>query len=312
MGQAKTYYRSVWVSDAHLCTRDSQVGFLERFLKSIRCDYLYFVGDMVDLWQLKRRWYWPAEVNGLIRRVLKMVKKGTRVYYLPGNHDEALRPYCGLQIGGVEIRDRMVHATADGRRLLVLHGDVFDTVVQCRKWLAILGSVAYDYLVMINRVVNMVRRWFGRPYWSMAGAIKRKVKQAVSYTEGFQDALLQAARREQVDGVVCGHIHNPAIKSMGPVGYYNCGDWIENCSALVEHADGRMEIVYCADDAESAAQKVSPAAAAAFEFLEVSDDPDDLDWLNPAPDETTPPVPAESPVPVEDPAPAVASIGVRS
>jgi UDP-2,3-diacylglucosamine pyrophosphatase LpxH len=303
VGHAKTYYRSVWISDAHLCTRDCQVGLLERFLKNIRCDYLYFVGDMVDLWQLKRRWYWPAEVNGLIRRVLKMAKKGTRVYYLPGNHDEALRPYSGLHIGGVEIRDRMVHSTADGRRLLVLHGDAFDAVVQCRKWLAILGTVAYDYLVMINRVVNAVRRWFGRPYWSLAGAIKRKVKQAVSYTQSFEDSLIEAARRERVDGVVCGHIHSPANKSIGPVAYYNCGDWIESCSALVEHADGRMEIVHEAQESNPAASPLSPAAVAAVEFLDVSDDPDDLDWLDPSADE---------PTPVELPSRAAASVGVPS
>ncbi len=236
----KPHYRSVWISDVHLCTRDCQVGYLHSFLKKIRCDRLYIVGDFIDFWALKRRWYWPADFNGVIRRILKHVKKGTKVYYIPGNHDENLREFDGLSFGGVRIRRQMIHETADGRRLLVLHGDEFDTIVQARRWLARLGSWAYDYLIVVNRIVNAVRRRFGLPYYSLSGAIKRKVKSAVSYTGSFEQAVVHAANKAGVDGVVCGHIHQPAMKEIDGVSYYNTGDWIESCTALMETDTGEM------------------------------------------------------------------------
>lgn len=246
---SKTYYRSIWISDAHLGLRDSQGERLLRFLRSVECDYVYLVGDMIDLWQIKRRWYWPGELNGIVRRLLNMVENGTEVYFLPGNHDDAFRDWLGVNFGGIEIRDRVIHQTADRRRLLVLHGDEFDTIVQCRRWLAKLGAAVYDYLVMFNRAINAVRRKFGLPQWSLAAIIKRKVKSAVSCTESFEDAAVHAAHRVGVDGIICGHIHNPSIRHIKGLTYHNCGDWVENCSAIVEDHAGELSILrYSASD----------------------------------------------------------------
>lgn len=245
---SKPHFRSVWISDVHLCTRDCQVDLLYRFLKQIKCEYLYIVGDFVDIWSLKRRWYWPRTYNDVIRRVLKMVRKGTRVYYVPGNHDELVRDYHGHEFGGVEIRRQVEHVTADGRRLLVLHGDQFDMVIQCRKWLSVLGSAAYDYLIFLNTFVNWVRRKFNLPYYSLSGAIKRRVKRAVSYERNFEEAVVREARTHGYAGVVCGHIHNGQIREIGGVHYYNCGDWIENCTALVEDDTGRISLVRYMDE----------------------------------------------------------------
>lgn len=239
----KTFFRSVWISDVHLGLRDSQGERLLRFLRSINCDYLYLVGDMIDLWQLKRRWHWPGELNGIVRRLLKMARDGTRIYFLPGNHDDAFRDWLGVNFGGIEIRDRVVHQTADGRRLLVLHGDEYDTIVQCRRWLARLGAVAYDYLVMFNRMLNAVRRRFSLPPWSLAAIIKRKVKSAVGCTDSFEDAAVHAAEKLAAGGVVCGHIHNPSTRTIRGIQYFNCGDWTENCSAIVEDEAGRLSLV---------------------------------------------------------------------
>jgi UDP-2,3-diacylglucosamine pyrophosphatase LpxH len=243
----KTYYRAIWIGDAHLFTRDCQVGYLRTFLKSVKCDYLYIVGDFIDLWQLKRRWYWPREFNGIIRRILKMADKGAKVVYIPGNHDEVLRDFVEYDWGAVQIRAHAVHITADGRKLLVLHGDEFDTVVQCHKWMAHLGAFIYDYLIILNRMLNSVRRAFSLPYWSLSGAIKRKVKHAVDYMTGFEEAAVREAKRRGLHGVVCGHIHQPSAKIIRGTEYYNVGDWVESCTALTEAHDGTMRLIKFAD-----------------------------------------------------------------
>jgi UDP-2,3-diacylglucosamine pyrophosphatase LpxH len=241
---SKTYYRSVWISDTHLCSRDCRVEYLLSFLKSVKCEYLYLVGDFIDIWQMKRRWYWPQSINNVVHKVLAKSKKGAKVTYIPGNHDEFFRAFVGHQFGGVHIKDKAIHTTADGRRMLILHGDEFDMVVQYNKWLAVIGSAAYDYLVTANRVLNLGRRKLNLPYWSLSAAIKRKVKNAVTYVDKYEAAMVREARKESVDGIICGHIHQPAIKMIDGFLYCNTGDWVENCTALVEEEDGKLSIVH--------------------------------------------------------------------
>jgi UDP-2,3-diacylglucosamine pyrophosphatase LpxH len=239
----KLKFRTVWISDTHLGTSGCNADLLLDFLKSIQPETLYLVGDIIDGWRLKRGWYWPPRHNDIVRRVLKLANKGTRVVYVPGNHDEVLRDYTGLSFGGVDVVAEAIHTTADGRRLLVLHGDEFDGVVLYAKWLAFLGDYAYAALLHLNVGFNVVRRRFGLPYWSLSAHIKKKVKNAVSFISRFEEAVAHAAAERGVDGVVCGHIHSAEIRQFGGVTYYNDGDWVESCTALVEHANGRMEIV---------------------------------------------------------------------
>ncbi len=257
--RAKRRYRAIWISDTHLGTSGCNAGLLLDFLKSTESETLYLVGDIIDGWRLKKSWYWPDAHNDVIRRVLKKAKKGTRVLYIPGNHDEVLRPYVGLNLGGVELVREAVHVTADGRKLLVLHGDEFDSVVLYARWLAFLGDAAYVLLLKINGVFNAIRRLFGLPYWSLSAYLKQKVKNAVEYMSRFEEAVAHAAADRQVQGVVCGHIHKAEIRSFGPITYYNDGDWVESCTALVEHADGRLELL---DWAERARQHAAAKAAA--------------------------------------------------
>lgn len=235
--------RTVFISDTHLGTPGCNADLLFDFLKSIECETLYLVGDIIDGWRLKRGWFWPTRHNDIVRRVLKMARKGTRVVYVPGNHDEVLRDFIGLGFGDIEIRPEALHVTADGRRLLVLHGDEFDGVVLYQRWLAFLGDHAYVALLKLNRAFNACRRLFGLPYWSLSAYLKKKVKNAVEYVCRFEEAVAHAARERGADGVVCGHIHCAEIRQFGEITYYNDGDWVESCTALVEHADGHLEIL---------------------------------------------------------------------
>jgi UDP-2,3-diacylglucosamine pyrophosphatase LpxH len=239
----RLHFRTVFISDLHLGTAGCNAGMLLDFLRSITCDTLYLVGDIVDGWQLKKGWYWPQTHNDVVRCILKMAKHGTRVVYVPGNHDDAFRDYAGLDFGGVELRAEDIHVTADGRRLLIIHGDVFDNVVLFARWLAFLGDHAYTALLKSNVLVNGIRRRLGMPYWSLAAHVKKRVKNAVQFISRFEEAVAHAAADRGVDGVVCGHIHWAEIRQMGDITYYNDGDWVESCTALVEHADGDMEIL---------------------------------------------------------------------
>ena len=236
-------FRTIWISDIHLGTPGCNADLLMDFLKSIECETLYLVGDIIDAWRLRKGWYWPPRHNDVVRRILKMAKHGTHVVYVPGNHDEVLRDYAGLAFGDVTVAGEVIHETADGRRLLVLHGDQFDSVVLYAKWLAFLGDSAYEFLLKANRVVNFFRRRFGLPYWSLAAHMKKRVKNAVSFISKFEEVVARAAAERHVDGVVCGHIHSAEIREFGDIIYYNDGDWVESCTALVEHADGRIEII---------------------------------------------------------------------
>ncbi|MEP6983213.1 MAG: UDP-2,3-diacylglucosamine diphosphatase [Sphingomicrobium sp.] len=239
----RSQFRTIWISDTHLGTAGCQAELLLDFLKSTECETLYLVGDIIDGWQLRKGWYWPPRHNDIVRCVLKKAKHGTRVVYVPGNHDEAFRDYVGLNLGGVELLPEALHQTADGRILLVLHGDEFDGVVLYARWLAFLGDSAYSLLLRLNRVLNRIRKARGLPYWSLSAKIKKRVKNAVQFISSFEQAVAHAAVERGADGVVCGHIHTAEIRSIGGVTYCNDGDWVESCTALVEHADGRMEII---------------------------------------------------------------------
>jgi UDP-2,3-diacylglucosamine pyrophosphatase LpxH len=246
-------FRTIWISDTHLGTPGCNAELLLDFLKSVECETLYLVGDIIDGWQLRKGWYWPPKHNDIVRCVMKAAKHGTHVVYVPGNHDELFRDYVGLQLGDIEILPEAIHVTADGRRLLVLHGDIFDSVVLYARWLAFLGDSAYTLLLKANKTVNAVRRAFGLPYWSLAAHLKKRVKNAVQFICNFEEAVAHAAMDRGVDGVVCGHIHSAEIRQFGTVTYYNDGDWVESCTALVEHADGRMEVLDWAERVRSQA-----------------------------------------------------------
>ena len=240
-------YRTVFISDLHLGTPGCQATALLDFLKSHPCDFLYLVGDIVDGWQLKSGWYWPQSHNDFVQKMLRKARKGAKVVYVPGNHDEWLRDYATMMFGGVEVLEEAVHVTADGRRLLVIHGDWFDLVVTHARWLALLGDNAYTLALWINHHFNKVRHLLGYEYWSLSAFLKLRVKNAVQYIGSFADALTNEARNRQLDGVVCGHIHHAEIRELGGILYCNDGDWVESCTALVEHFDGRLEIVKWAE-----------------------------------------------------------------
>ena len=239
----KLHYRAVFISDVHLGSSGCRARDLVAFLKRVECDTLYLVGDILDMWRLKQRWHWPSDHNRVVSRLLKMAKKGTKVVYVPGNHDEHVRQYVGLSFGGIDVRERDVHTTADGRRLLVTHGDQFDMVVKHARALSVLGGWAYDLLLTFNVRINQARRLFGLGHWSLAKYAKSRVKKACEHISNFEDALADEAERKGYDGVVCGHIHHAEISTRRSVAYYNCGDWVESCTALVEHDDGTIQLL---------------------------------------------------------------------
>lgn len=239
-----TFYRSVFLSDTHLCSRDCQIDVLCDFLDSFKCDHLYLMGDIFDFWCLGKTLYWPNVYNHVITQILKRATKGAKVYYLPGNHDEFLRGFVGMQFGEVQIVRDCVHEGLNGDRYWILHGDLFDSITQYHAWLSHLGDKAYGWLILLNRTVNAVRRRLGLSRVRLAGAVKRRVKSAVHYVTHFEDVLAAEARKRGVDGVICGHIHQPAQRNIDGINYMNVGDWIENCTALVEHMDGRFELVH--------------------------------------------------------------------
>ncbi len=238
--------RTVFISDTHLGSKGARAAELSLFLKSVRCERLYLVGDIIDMWRLRQRWYWPAEHNEVIRRILKIAKRGTEVCFIPGNHDEAARQFHHHEFGGVRVLPQAIHETADGRRLLITHGDQYDLVVRHSRALSVLGSAAYDWLISVNRVYNAGRRMIGLPYWSLSQYVKHRVKSACTFMSRFEQTLVAEAERRGLDGVVCGHIHKAEACSAGAIDgiqYYNCGDWVESCTALIEHADGTIELI---------------------------------------------------------------------
>jgi UDP-2,3-diacylglucosamine pyrophosphatase LpxH len=236
-------YRAVFISDLHLGTPGCQAGPLLDFLKSHPSDSLYLVGDIIDGWQLRKRWYWPQSHNDVLQKLLRRARKGCRVVYVPGNHDEFARQFAGHHFGGIEVVQETVHVTAAGHQLWVIHGDHFDGVVQCAKWLAYLGDNLYEFTLKLNRHLNRLRGRLGLPYWSLSAYLKQKVKKALNYVTDFERAVAHEARRRGHQGVVCGHIHRAEVRRIDGVLYCNDGDWVESRTALVEHYDGRLELV---------------------------------------------------------------------
>ncbi len=238
-------YRTVFISDTHLGTRGCRSDFLADFLRSVSCQKLYLVGDIIDGWQLRKSWYWDEAHDEVLRLILRHARSGAEVTYIPGNHDEMFRAWLpiGLEIAGVHLRMDAVHTTADGKRLLITHGDQFDSVVRYARFLALLGDSAYTAALVVNRWFNAARRRFAYPYWSLSAWLKRQVKGAVKAIDRFETALAGEARRRGCDGVVCGHIHHAEMREINGILYLNDGDWVESCTALVEHHDGQLELI---------------------------------------------------------------------
>jgi UDP-2,3-diacylglucosamine pyrophosphatase LpxH len=245
-------FRTLFLSDIHLGTRGCQAERLAEFLRHHDADTIYLVGDIVDGWQLRSGWHWPQAHNDVLQKLLRKVRKGTRIVYVPGNHDEFLREYCGMHFGGIEITESTIHVCADGGRYLVIHGDLFDIVIRQARWLALLGDKAYDAAIAANTVCNKIRRQCGLTYWSLSKWAKMKVKNAVSFIGEFERTLAAEARRHGVDGIICGHIHHATIREACGVRYINCGDWVESCTAVAEHADGSFEILEWTAPAQAA------------------------------------------------------------
>jgi UDP-2,3-diacylglucosamine pyrophosphatase LpxH len=241
----RTNYRSVFISDTHLGTRGCRSDFLADFLRRTSCQHLYLVGDIIDGWRLRKSWYWDDSHDEVLRLILRQARAGAEVTYIPGNHDEMFRQWLplGLEIAGIRLRREAVHLTATGKRLLVMHGDEFDSVVRYAKFLAVLGDWAYTVALTFNRYFNAIRRRLGYPYWSLSAWLKHQVKEAVKAIDRFESALAGEARRRGFDGVVCSHIHHAEMREVNGVLYINDGDWVESCTALVEHHDGRLELV---------------------------------------------------------------------
>jgi len=239
-----TSVRSIFLSDIHLGTRGCKAERLLDFLREHEAEHLFLIGDIIDFWSMNRGIHWSRAQNTVIQKILRRARHGEKVVFIPGNHDEALREYHGTTFGDIVVVNEYVHDTADGRRFLLIHGDEFDQVTRHHKWVAVLGDIAYNTLVRSNGTCSWIRRKLGRPgYWSLAGFAKRKVKKALEFIFDFEDSVIHNVRDRGLDGVICGHIHWPAIKETGGLTYVNCGDWVDSCTAIVEHHDGRLELI---------------------------------------------------------------------
>ncbi len=256
-------FRTIFLSDLHLGMRGCQARMVANFLQHVRCEKLYLVGDILDMWWLQQRWHWPEDHSEVIGRILGFIAQGTEVIFVPGNHDRAARQYLHMEFAGVKVRPFDVHHTADGRRLLIVHGDEYDLTPSHSHRLSKIGGHAYGWLVRINHHFNRLRRLMGLRYWSLSHYVKLKVKRACMFIQGFEEALIQEARRRELDGVVCGHVHKAEHLVKDGVEYFNCGDWLESCTALVEHPSGRMEIIEGADFLEQIARSEQPNTSAA-------------------------------------------------
>jgi UDP-2,3-diacylglucosamine pyrophosphatase LpxH len=237
-------YRTIWLSDIHLGSSGSQAPYLLDFLRHNESEYLYLVGDIIDGWQLKKGWYWPQAHNDVVQKILRKARKGTQVVYIPGNHDEGARQFCGLAFGDIHVRGEAFHTTLSGKRLWVVHGDLFDGVIQHAKWLAYLGDTLYTMILILNRWFNRIRSRFGFQYWSLSQYLKHQVKNAVNFISSFERVMTDEARRRGCDGVVCGHIHKAEIRDIDGMLYCNDGDWVESLSALVETLEGELKVIY--------------------------------------------------------------------
>lgn len=242
--EAPMRVRSIFLSDIHLGTRGCQADALLDFLREHDSEHLFLIGDIIDFWAMKRSIQWSPAQNTVVQKVLRRARHGEQVIFIPGNHDEALREYDDTLFGDIRIANEWVHTTADGKRYLLVHGDVFDQVTRYHRWVAVLGDIAYDFLVRINAWLSLLRRTLRmRGYWSLAGYAKRKIKTAVNFIFDFEDSVIHAVRERGLDGVICGHIHSAALKQVEGLTYVNCGDWVDSCTAIVEHLDGHLELI---------------------------------------------------------------------
>ena len=237
-------YRTLWISDIHLGTKDCKAKELLEFIKHTSCEKLYLVGDIVDGWQLKRKWFWPQSHNDVVQKILRKARQGTKVIFIPGNHDEFARHFMGFNFGDIEIKEEDIHVTANGKRMWVTHGDVVDPVMHYARWLAYIGDQAYTFALFLNRVTNRIRQRFNLPYWSLSQYLKDKVKSAVSVITAFEELLTHEAKRKSCDGVICGHIHRAEIREIDGIQYANDGDWVESMTALAEEHDGQLKILH--------------------------------------------------------------------
>ncbi len=254
-GRRKRVYRALFISDTHLGTKNCQAELLLEFLNEHDAETIYLIGDIVDFWRIKRVAHWPQAHNDVLQKLLQKVRTGTRIVYLPGNHDEVLRSYCGQHFGGIELIDSIVHEAADGRRVLIIHGDQFDVVVHYAKWLAMLGDWAYTSALWLNTRLNWARRRAGMRYWSLSAFLKQKVKQAVNYIGDFENALASEARKQGAEAVICGHIHHVAKRDVGGILYLNTGDWVESGTAIGETVDGEFELIHWLQESEERRQR---------------------------------------------------------
>ena len=255
-------FRSVFISDVHLGLRGCRADFLLDFLNSMHTETLYLVGDIIDLWSLETSLFWPRRHNQVVRAILDIARRGTRVIYIPGNHDRVLREFAGQRFGNVEICREAIHQTADGKRLLVLHGDEFDDAIKTSRWLAALGNAAYEFTLLLNRALNRVRHLAGYKYWPLAEFLKLRVSKSTQYITNFERALALEAERRGVDGMICGHIHRARIATIGTVLYCNDGDWVESCTTLTEDAAGQLSLLRWTETRELLVQSPTPAALA--------------------------------------------------
>ncbi|MEX2366935.1 MAG: UDP-2,3-diacylglucosamine diphosphatase [Pseudohongiellaceae bacterium] len=258
----KKTYRAIWISDVHLGTRDCKAALLNSFLKAHRCEKLYLVGDIIDGWRIATaKWYWPAEHNRVVRQVLrKAEKENTRVYYITGNHDEFLRDYIAehkIQMGNIQVLNEVFHTTVKGEKIWVVHGDDYDGVTRYHKWVAFAGDLGYNFLLWSNHWVNILRKVFRLPYWSMSRAIKNKVRKSLDFISEFENTVVREAGKYCVQGVICGHIHCAGKKQINGINYYNCGDWVDSCTALVEDDKGKISIIHWADENQDFGKVIS-------------------------------------------------------
>ncbi len=245
---SEPHFRSIFVSDVHLGSKDCKAGQLNAFLKHYRCENLFLVGDIFDGWKMRSGIFWKPSFNKILRRLLKLSRRGVNIHYITGNHDEFLRKYANNSFENIHLTNRLIHTTADGKRLLVIHGDQFESVTHCSAWLKWVGDVGYEFLMRVNRWCNKLRARYGYGYWSFSSFLKKHVQRAHAYILDYEKAVAYGAHKQGLDGVVCGHIHHAAIKRLHDVDYYNTGDWVESCTAIIEHHDGKMELLSWLDD----------------------------------------------------------------
>ncbi len=243
LNDPSAYHRTLWLSDMHLGTRGCDANKILDFLNKNNANTIYLVGDIIDGWRLSRRFFWPQNHNDVVECLLQKIRTGTRIIYICGNHDEFLRPYIGNSIGGIDLVDEFIHQTADGRSFIVIHGDKFDAVTQYHKWIALLGDVSYDTLIVLNRFLMRFRHWLGLRHWSLSAFITRRVKQATCFISKYENTIVKECHENGYDGIICGHIHHATIKTINDIVYCNTGDWVESCTALAEDFSGNLSII---------------------------------------------------------------------